>query len=277
MLTPNDVESKLTQARLDIEARKLTDNQLQAQITQLKADIAALKMVPDVVASAASAGGFNIVKEQTRFLQAVEFVATILVKGIATFNSAVKATVGIVTGLIYPAVNSVTAIKLAKADGTTVILNVDTTNSRVGIVNNAPAYPLDVTGDINASVALRAAGVDIATIYYFAYATATASAQTATIATANLRRSGVVLPVGSYRITYIIDNVSVGATTLTLTLGWTTPRFGVSTRTDIVNNSGTSNFVFAADLDGIADLTYGIVKAGAGTVTYDFRIRIEKI
>lgn len=54
--------------------------------------------------------------------------------------------VGIITPKIYPASNSTTAIQFLKADGTTNILNIDTTNSRVGIGTTAPATPLHVVG-----------------------------------------------------------------------------------------------------------------------------------
>ena len=42
-------------------------------------------------------------------------------------------------------------------------LKVDSTNNRVGVVNASPAYALDVTGDINASSALRIGGNAIGT------------------------------------------------------------------------------------------------------------------
>ena len=52
---------------------------------------------------------------------------------------------------IKPGANSTTGIQLDRFDGTPVI-NVDTTNSRVGINNvTAPAYALDVSGDTNIS------------------------------------------------------------------------------------------------------------------------------
>jgi hypothetical protein len=40
-------------------------------------------------------------------------------------------------------------------------LKVDSTNNRVGVVNASPAYALDVTGDINASSALRIGGTAV--------------------------------------------------------------------------------------------------------------------
>jgi len=42
-------------------------------------------------------------------------------------------------------------------------LKVDSTNNRVGVVNASPAYALDVTGDINASSALRIGGTAVGT------------------------------------------------------------------------------------------------------------------
>jgi len=58
---------------------------------------------------------------------------------------------GIKASKIYPSADGVTAIQLLKANGTTSILNVDTTNSRIGIGNVAPNVELDVTGNINAT------------------------------------------------------------------------------------------------------------------------------
>lgn len=43
------------------------------------------------------------------------------------------------------------------------VLKVDSTNTRVGINNQSPAYALDVTGDINASSALRIGGNTVGT------------------------------------------------------------------------------------------------------------------
>lgn len=51
------------------------------------------------------------------------------------------------TPIIYPAVDSVTAVQINKADGITNVLNVDTTNSRVGIGTTGPGYKLDVAGN----------------------------------------------------------------------------------------------------------------------------------
>ncbi len=50
------------------------------------------------------------------------------------------------TGKIYPSSNSTTAIQITKADGTTNILNIDTTNGFVGIGLTTPGFPLEVFG-----------------------------------------------------------------------------------------------------------------------------------
>jgi hypothetical protein len=62
---------------------------------------------------------------------------------------------------IKPGANSATAIQLQNLSGTS-ILNVDTTNSRVGINNvTAPAYALDVSGDTNVSGVYRIGNTQI--------------------------------------------------------------------------------------------------------------------
>jgi hypothetical protein len=55
-------------------------------------------------------------------------------------------------GIIAPAANSVTALQITKADKSTVIMDVDTSNARVGFGGNvAPAQAVDVTGSVKAS------------------------------------------------------------------------------------------------------------------------------
>jgi hypothetical protein len=66
--------------------------------------------------------------------------------GAHTFNtSAATFGVGVIAPKVYPASNSTTALRLLKADGTTSVVTLDTTNARVG-VNCTPAAVLDVLG-----------------------------------------------------------------------------------------------------------------------------------
>ena len=60
---------------------------------------------------------------------------------------------------IKPALDSVTAIQLTAFNGTTVILNLDTTNNRIGINNNAPVYDLDITGSARATGTIYASAL----------------------------------------------------------------------------------------------------------------------
>ena len=53
-------------------------------------------------------------------------------------SSAQPFTLGVKTGKIFPASDSTTALQFLKADGTTSVLNVDTTNGRVGIGTTTP-------------------------------------------------------------------------------------------------------------------------------------------
>ena len=51
---------------------------------------------------------------------------------------------GVITPKIYPSADSTTAVGIFKADGTTNVLNVDTTNGRVGIGTTAPTGSLHI-------------------------------------------------------------------------------------------------------------------------------------
>lgn len=51
---------------------------------------------------------------------------------------------GLKTGLIYPSSDSTTALKITKADGTTTIFDVDSTNKRIGINTTAPTHTLTI-------------------------------------------------------------------------------------------------------------------------------------
>ena len=61
-------------------------------------------------------------------------------------NGIAKVNTGLITPLIYPASNGTSAIQITKADGTTNVLDIDTTNGRVGIGSATPSYLLDVAG-----------------------------------------------------------------------------------------------------------------------------------
>ena len=53
------------------------------------------------------------------------------------------------TPIIYPASDSTTAVQIRRADGTTNVLNVDTTNSRVGIGTTSPLSKLSINGGLH--------------------------------------------------------------------------------------------------------------------------------
>jgi len=54
---------------------------------------------------------------------------------------------GLISPKLYPPSDSTTALQITKADGLTNIIDVDTTNSRVGIGTASPSTTLQVTGD----------------------------------------------------------------------------------------------------------------------------------
>ena len=61
-------------------------------------------------------------------------------------------------GVFFPTADSTTAIQFNKADGTTNVLTVDTTNSRVGIGTTTPSTALHVIGNITAGDFLIGSG-----------------------------------------------------------------------------------------------------------------------
>ena len=75
---------------------------------------------------------------------------------VATFSSA-----GAV--LLKPSTNSTTAFQIQPSGSTTPVLDVDTSNGRVGINMNNPAYALDVNGSINTNTAVYVGGVSVCT------------------------------------------------------------------------------------------------------------------
>ena len=69
------------------------------------------------------------------------------------------------TPIISPSTDSTSAFQINKADGTTNVLNVDTTNGRVGIGTGSPNAKLDVNGDI----LISGTGTQGSTMPYFAW------------------------------------------------------------------------------------------------------------
>ena len=137
-------------------------------------------------------------------------------------------------GLLYPSVDSTTAIQVTKADGATVVMDVDTSNARVGINRTPGAFDLDVnnTANIGGTLTFGAGTITGLTvnnspvgstdylIYYNASAgalrrctvAACASAATAGVSSLNGFTGGLSI-VGSTTITH----VDAGGNTITLT------------------------------------------------------------
>lgn len=67
-------------------------------------------------------------------------------------------TLGVVSPFVAPAADSTAALQLRKADGTTAVVTVDTTNARVGIGTSAPEASLDVYSASRTTIKLGGTG-----------------------------------------------------------------------------------------------------------------------
>ncbi len=81
---------------------------------------------------------------------------------LAMGNNAITGASSVQTGIIKPAADSTTAFKITKADGTTYIMNVDTTNGRIGINTMAPTDLFTVNGDVRITGTLKLADGSLA-------------------------------------------------------------------------------------------------------------------
>lgn len=92
MLTPNDIETQLSQRRLDVENLNLQIRQLQSGINSIKSTIDSLNTKATPVNSGNSAqGGPTINNIVTTFLKAVTFVAAVTFNALANFTSGIFA------------------------------------------------------------------------------------------------------------------------------------------------------------------------------------------
>ena len=78
----------------------------------------------------------------TTFLKLDQTTPQTIINGAPIFN------LGLKTGYVYPTADSTTAFQFRKANGTTAVMTVDTTNERIGIGNAAPTEKLEVTGNL---------------------------------------------------------------------------------------------------------------------------------
>ncbi|MGO8952055.1 MAG: beta strand repeat-containing protein [Rhodomicrobium sp.] len=75
-------------------------------------------------------------------------------------NGTAKIDTGLISSLIYPPTDSTNAIQIDKANGTSNVVDIDTTNGRVGIGTTSPATALEVAGS-NSNSSIKAGSVEI--------------------------------------------------------------------------------------------------------------------
>jgi hypothetical protein len=187
--------------------------------------------------------------------------------GLATLGS-------IKSGILYPSADSTTAVQIRKANGTTAVVNFDTTNSRVGIGANAtgPVRSLEIveTGSgaevIMFQIRNNATANDTASTLRFVNSTSGAAVGAGVelsairTNTTNAGASDFVIRTSTTTST-MVDRLrvsSVGSTTLT---GTSFPILGI-TRT---LSSSTANAIYGGQ---ILELTNSGTKRANGISTY---------
>lgn len=165
-------------------------------------------------------------------------------------------------------VNSTTAFQIQNAGGGMTVLGADTTNGRIGIGTNAPAYTLDVAGDVNTSTVYKIGGTTICTssgctvasgssFYVQLQGSTPGTAQTGNFnitgkgiagtlqattvyaGTVDATTTGGTLAIGDGNSGTGAVNIAAGATTGTVTIGGSsqtgTINLGISTSSNTIN------------------------------------------
>ncbi|MDY0096737.1 MAG: tail fiber domain-containing protein [Candidatus Dojkabacteria bacterium] len=186
--------------------------------------------------------------------------------------------VGSTSLALRPSSNGTTAIQLQNAAGTS-ILNVDTTNSRVGIGKNDPTVALDVVGDIKASGVIRNVTVSGTTDTAAATAAKTATISNYTLTTGDLlsitftNGNSVSTPtlninsVGAVNIR--LGNTDVNTTNMTLAAGSTVLMYYDGTYFQIMGSQRTAD-------SNTYDRTYWGNNIRAGAAIYDYKLLMQK-
>jgi len=166
---------------------------------------------------------------------------------------------------IKPGANSATAIQLQNLSGTS-ILNVDTTNSRVGINNvTAPAYALDVSGDTNVSGVYRIGNTQILSSTTLSNVTASSLTSVGIINSGTWSATAITTNYGGTGYaTYSVGDILYASTTSFLS------KLAVGTSGQILGSNGTNpGWVNPSTLTvsaAIAATTISLQLANTGTV-----------
>lgn len=123
----------------NLDAAKITSGVLDAARIPAGTDSGKLALTGGTMSGSVDMGGNNVTNAGTIA------ASTVTASGIGQIST------GLITPKIYPPSDSTTAFQINKANGTTTVLNVDTTNGYVGIGTTAPVANLNVAGTFNAT------------------------------------------------------------------------------------------------------------------------------
>jgi len=157
------------------------------------------------------------------------------------------------SGKIFPTADSTTALQVTKADGTTRIMNFDTTNARVGINKTPGAFDFDVNGAANIGGALtfatttitgltNKAAPDAANDYVIIYDSAGTAIKKATVGAVGAAGTAGVSSLNGLTGGLSIaqgTGIAVSAGGSSVTVGLTTARQTLPTVQKLLSGSGT--------------------------------------
>jgi hypothetical protein len=178
------------------------------------------------------------------------------------------------TGAFYPTTDSTTAMQFNKADGTTNIMTIDTTNSRVGIGTNSPNSVLNIVGTgVGASDTFLGGTINVNPIVSVSGTTTSATDRTVGIFSKLISNTSTQNSSIKTAIQGVVEVPSANSQGSTASMRGIYG-YAYNEGTGSIDSIGGGYF-FGATNDGAVDEVYGVAASAmsnGGTATYIYGI-----